>query len=69
MLFRSVENWDDHWEEVREKGEYRTEALHIAEDGSIIIVELVINHIEHMGKEYHFTFAIDITEKKERQKN
>lgn len=64
----NLENWDEHWEEVREKGRRRIETEHIREDGTKIPVELLINHVEHGGEEYHFTFARDISERKEMEK-
>ncbi len=61
----SKENWDEHWREVEEKGKIEIESKHVKEDGSSFPVELLINKVEHQGTDYHFTFARDISEYKQ----
>lgn len=63
----SPENWEEHWEETRERGEYRIETQHVRKDGTKLPVELLINRIVREGEEYHFTFARDISKRKERK--
>ncbi len=64
----SSKNWNQHWKKSRKKGKTRIESDHIKKDGTKFSVELLINHIEHMGEEYHFTFARDITDRKKMEK-
>ena len=59
-----VEVWPTHWQELRKRVFCTTESQHRRKDGSVFPVELTINHLEFEGKEYHCTFARDITERK-----
>ncbi len=57
------DNWENHWKKVKEEGRIRSESKHETKDGSEIPVELIINHLEYEGEEYHFTYVRYRTEK------
>jgi len=59
-----VEVWQEHWRELKRKGAMIIESRWKTKAGNIFPIELAINHHEFGGKEYHITFARDITERK-----
>ncbi|MFW5911897.1 MAG: PAS domain S-box protein [Candidatus Hadarchaeota archaeon] len=61
-------NWNEYWERVREEKRCKLETENVKKDGTRFPVELLINHVEHEGREYHFTFVRDITKRKERER-
>ncbi len=58
------EIWPRHWQGLKKRVFSTAESQHRRKDGSVFPVELTINHLEFEGKEYHCTFARDITERK-----
>ncbi len=56
--------WAEHWATVRERGSRTFEAVHRAKDGTAVPVEVDTNFVVYGGKEYHFSFARDISERK-----
>lgn len=60
----TAEVWPAHWNEVREKRVLTMEGDIRAKDGHMIPAEVRVNYVEFEGKEYHFTFVRDITERK-----
>jgi PAS domain S-box-containing protein len=59
------EAWADQWRGLKQRGSLTTETRHRTKDGRLFPVEVVINHFEFGGQEYHCVFARDITERKQ----
>jgi signal transduction histidine kinase len=57
--------WSSHWDQVKKQGSTIIETHHRAKDGRMIPVEIAVSHRKINGKEYHFSFARDITERKQ----
>jgi two-component system sensor histidine kinase/response regulator len=57
--------WSEHWERMKEKKSVTFESFQHARDGRLIPVEVNINYVEYEGHEYHFTFARDISKRRE----
>lgn len=55
--------WHEHWEKVRDEGRRTFEVIHRAKDGTCVPVEVSTNLVVYEGKEYHFSYARDITER------
>lgn len=60
--------WPDHWKDVKSKGSFTFESNHQKKDGMIFPVEISVNYLEFMGKEYNCAFVRDITERKRIEK-
>jgi PAS domain S-box-containing protein len=60
-----TKQWEVHWRETKQNRGCTFQAQHKRKDGSVFPVELRINFIEFEGQEYHCTFAIDISERKQ----
>lgn len=56
--------WQEHWNELCEKGSIILESVHRTKDGRRFPVEVNANHIAFEGKEYNVAFVRDITERK-----
>lgn len=56
--------WPAHWEEVRAKRTVTVESILRAKDGRLIPAEIRANFVEFEGKQYHYTFVRDISERK-----
>jgi PAS domain S-box-containing protein len=56
--------WHEHWEKVRDEGRRTFEVIHRAKDGTCVPVEVSTNLVVYEGKQYHFSYARDITERK-----
>ncbi len=56
-----------HWQQLRDKGNARFESHHKTRDGRVFPVEISANHVEYDGKEYHCSFAHDISDRKRYQ--
>lgn len=57
----SPDIWPGHWAEVKSKGALSFETRHRAKDGRLVPVEVIANFVEFEGKEYHVSFARDIS--------
>ncbi|MHC4771126.1 MAG: PAS domain S-box protein [Planctomycetota bacterium] len=62
--FYPREDWEKHWDEMREIGVKRFEGRHVRKDGTIIPVEITSKFVTYEGKEYICSFERDITERK-----
>ena len=60
--------WADTWKRVKEAGTATFEGRRRAKDGSEIAVELRVSHVEYEAHEYQFIYALDITARKEMEK-
>lgn len=56
------------WEKLRKSGVRIFEAHHRRKDGTIFPVEVTSNYVSFDNKEFSFSFAQDITEKKEKER-
>ncbi len=59
------EIWAEHWLEMKRRGSSVVESRHKRKTGEIFPVELTINFLKYEGKEYHCTFARDLTPQKQ----
>lgn len=60
-----ADKWREHWERLREAGSLSFESRHRTKDGRVFPVEISANHVDFGGKEYHCSFARDITLRRE----
>ncbi|MDD5655698.1 MAG: PAS domain-containing protein [Elusimicrobia bacterium] len=60
----SRERWQSHWNEIRRQGALRFESRTRAKDGSLIPVDVTLNHLEFEGEELGFAYVRDISERK-----
>ena len=58
------DEWHDHWELERNLGYYVLETVHKTKNGQIFPVEIVVNRVNHEGKEFNCAYARDITDRK-----
>ena len=59
--------WLAHWKELREKGTMAFISSHRTKDGTLLPVEICIDHLKYLGKEYNIAFARDITNHKKQE--
>ncbi|MDD2760807.1 MAG: diguanylate cyclase [Methylomonas sp.] len=59
-----VEQWGEHWQELKTKGSLRFESIHKTKDGRTYPVEIIANFFEYDGREYNCALVRDITERK-----
>ena len=62
--FMRSNNWDDHWKGLKKTKHQIIESEHVTKSGEVIPVEISLNYLELNGREYHFSFARDIRERK-----
>ncbi len=67
-LFPTVNEWREHFNEVKEKGELLIEGINIRKDGSEYPVEASVKYINVDGNELIVAAVRDITERKLQQK-
>ncbi len=60
--------WPDHWSELRREGSMHFETRHRKKDGTLMPVEISVNYISFGGREYNWAFALDISKKKEAER-
>jgi PAS domain S-box-containing protein len=58
------EVWPAHWAEFKQRKSLTFEANLRTKDGRSVAVELTANHLDFEGREFHCSFARDITERK-----
>ena len=61
----SAEIWPEFWEKLKQSGSLTFESCHRTKEGKVFPVEITANYFEYNGKEYHCSFARDITERKQ----
>lgn len=59
---------EEHWKELKDKGIIRFETVHERKDGTRVPVEITSHYLEFKEREYEFTFAQDISERKEAER-
>jgi PAS domain S-box-containing protein len=57
--------WGKSWAAVKARGSAVLETQHQTKQGRVFPVEVTANYLEFGGKEYSFSFARDITERKQ----
>jgi PAS domain S-box-containing protein len=60
----SAEIWPAFWNKLKQSGSLTFESYHRSKEGRIYPVEITATYFEYNGKEYHCSFARDITERK-----
>jgi len=63
----SMELWEAHWNEIRNKGAISLETSHQRKDGHVFPVEISANYFEYDDREYDLALARDITTRKEQE--
>ncbi|MDZ7736602.1 MAG: diguanylate cyclase [Gammaproteobacteria bacterium] len=63
----SMELWEVHWNEIRNKGAISLETSHQRKDGHVFPVEISANYFEYDDREYNLALARDITTRKEQE--
>ena len=61
----SAEIWPEFWEKIKQRGHLRFESCHRTKEGKVFPVEITASFFKYMGKEYHCSFARDITDRKQ----
>jgi PAS domain S-box-containing protein len=59
------EVWTQHWQKLKQQGSLNFETYNRTKDGRLIPVEVTANYLEFEGQEYNFSFARDITARKQ----
>jgi PAS domain S-box-containing protein len=57
-------DWSEHFRDIKERGSFTFERVHMTKAGETFPVEVTVNYVEFNGKEYDFVSARDITERK-----
>jgi two-component system, cell cycle sensor histidine kinase and response regulator CckA len=65
----TVQSWPEIWDQLSETKQHRLETRHRKKDGTLIPVEVVINHVEFHGVEFQCSFTRDISEEKENRRS
>ncbi|MDH4157628.1 MAG: PAS domain S-box protein [candidate division Zixibacteria bacterium] len=58
-----AERWEEHWYDIKKRGSKSFESHHRTKDGQLISVAVTVNHIEFDGREYHCSFARDLSDR------
>ena len=59
------EDWPGHWKRIKEQGSVTLESTHRTKDGRVFPVEISVNYLAFEGREYHVTFARDLTHRRQ----
>ncbi|HEY4786605.1 MAG TPA: tetratricopeptide repeat protein, partial [Bacteroidales bacterium] len=65
----SSSDWTDFWEIIKKDGSLVIETIFRRRTQSKFPVELILNYIQHEGKEYSFAFVRDISDRKQKEEN
>jgi PAS domain S-box-containing protein len=63
------EQWQEHWNVLKENRSMTTEAVHFTKDGEEFIVEITESYLPYKGKEFNCAFVRDITERKQAEQD
>ena len=58
------EQYEAHWQEVRQRKSFTLETIHRRKDGSEYPAEILVNYVVYGGQEFIFAYGRDITERK-----
>ncbi|HBB34656.1 MAG TPA: hypothetical protein DC064_23450, partial [Cyanobacteria bacterium UBA9273] len=61
----TLDKWQQHWQEIKQRGSLLFETRLRAKDGRLIPLEICANYVEVDGKAYICAFSRDITARKE----
>jgi PAS domain S-box-containing protein len=61
----TLETWQQHWQELKQRGSLVFETRLRAKDGRLIPIEVSANYVEVDGKGYNCAFSRDITARKQ----
>lgn len=59
-----ADSWSAYWEDASARESVTLERTHQRADGSRILVEIIVQHLQHDGQPVHFSFVRDIRERK-----
>jgi PAS domain S-box-containing protein len=59
-----LDEYREHWQNLRAHGSARMERTHRRKDGTTFPIVITNNYLEYQGDEFVFSFALDITERK-----
>jgi diguanylate cyclase (GGDEF)-like protein/PAS domain S-box-containing protein len=62
-----VDEWQAHWEGLKQSGPQHFETQHRRKDGSVIPVEVSANYVKFGQHEYNVAFSYDLTERKKHE--
>ena len=62
------DSWQAHWRFIKEQGSVVRESVHKTRRGELFPVEVTVNFVESDGREYNFSFARDISERKRQER-
>ena len=57
--------WPEHWQQLKEQGNFTFESKHITKDDRVVPVEISVNYVEFEGDEYNIAYARDISARKQ----
>ena len=63
---RSV--WDDHWAQLKKEGSLHFETEHRRKDGTLVPIQISVNYVSFGGREYNWAFALDISGRKQAER-
>lgn len=63
----NMENWINHWNELKEKKSMIFESINVTKNGKLIPVEINANFFSYNGQEYDLRLVRDITLRKENE--
>jgi len=58
-------NWDQQWQELKEKQSFTYESIHITKEGEGIPVEITLNYLSFEQQEYNCAIVRDIRDRKQ----
>jgi PAS domain S-box-containing protein len=60
----SVETWQSHWQDIKERGSVQLETQHRTQKGQVFPVEITFNYLKFNTQEYSCAFVRNISERK-----
>ena len=61
------EMWQEHWEDLKQRGSFTLETIHQKKNGDTFPVEVTVNYLESDGVGYNCAYVRDITERKRQE--
>lgn len=62
-------DWMQFWDIIKKEKSFTFESLHRKKSGKTFPVEIILNYVDHEGKEYAFAYVRDFSERKQREEN
>lgn len=60
----SLETWQSHWQDIKERGSVQLETQHRTQEGQVFPVEITFNYLKFNTQEYSCAFVRNISERK-----